>query len=153
MQPVEVLERPAIVDTSGQSSSLRGSERLLRRLAGPAVRRARREGQCHGCRRQLDLTVLDESAAHRAGLNHTVVTHDVFPDVGRTQPFGTGATCAHPALDLQLENRTPHRFRLAVGLLGSGDEPVAENHALLRYQPFLPAAAPPPEAPDERPRG
>jgi vancomycin resistance protein VanW len=41
-------------------------------------------------------------------------SHDVFPDVGRTQPFGSGATCAWPVLDLQLENRTDLKFRLAL---------------------------------------
>ncbi len=32
---------------------------------------------------------------------------DVFPDSGRTQPFGSGATCAWNYIDLQIENRTP----------------------------------------------
>jgi len=39
-------------------------------------------------------------------------SYDVFPDAGRTQPFGSGATCAWPSLDLQLENRTLTAFRL-----------------------------------------
>jgi len=43
-------------------------------------------------------------------------THDVFPDSGRTQPFGSGATCAWPVLDLQVENRTSVSFRLAVAV-------------------------------------
>jgi len=43
-------------------------------------------------------------------------SHDVFPDTGRTQPFGSGATCAWPVLDLQIENRTSTSIRLAVGL-------------------------------------
>ena len=117
-------------------------------------------------------------------------SYDVFPDSGRTQPFGSGATCAWPVLDLQVENRTTTTFRLALRVTDSdlegewttdapvgvryevyeaahlmtndapgvfsrhnvlrrkvfdaagtlvGDEPLAENHALLRYQPFLPA--------------
>ena len=117
-------------------------------------------------------------------------TYDVFPDADRTQPFGSGATCSWPSLDLQVENRTDTTFRLslAVGQIhlrgawtadrvvpqryrvyeaahiitseGSGvfvrhnllrrevrdaqlawlgDELVAENHALMRYQPFLTA--------------
>jgi vancomycin resistance protein VanW len=41
-------------------------------------------------------------------------SHDVFPDAGRTQPFGSGATCAWPALDLQIDNRTATSFRLAL---------------------------------------
>lgn len=36
-------------------------------------------------------------------------TYDVFPDNNRTQPFASGATCAYPALDLQIENRTDAR--------------------------------------------
>lgn len=41
-------------------------------------------------------------------------SYDVFPDSGRTQPFGSGATCAWPALDLQIENRTGADFRLSL---------------------------------------
>lgn len=41
-------------------------------------------------------------------------TYDVFPDNNRTQPFATGATCAYPSLDLQIENRTGMPFRLGV---------------------------------------
>ena len=117
-------------------------------------------------------------------------SYDVFPDSGRTQPFGSGATCAWPVLDLQVENRTTTSSRLALRVTAQdleggwttnepvrvryevyeaahlmtndalgvssrhnvlrrrvfgpdgeqvADEPLAENHALLRYQPFLPA--------------
>ena len=119
--------------------------------------------------------------------------YDVFPDSSRTQPFGGGATCAWPVLDLQLENRTDTSFRLGLEV-GAGnlsgtwtanhqvplryevyeaahvmtneapgvfvwrnllrrrtwrladepgqdqplaDELITENHALMRYQPFL----------------
>lgn len=62
-------------------------------------------------------------------------TYDVFPDNGRTQPFGSGATCAWPALDLQIENRTAASFRLslAVGatdLVGAwtSDRPAAHTY-------------------------
>ena len=41
-------------------------------------------------------------------------SYDVFPDTGRTQPFGSGATCAWPVLDLQIENRTSLPYRLSV---------------------------------------
>ncbi|MHB8868135.1 MAG: VanW family protein [Thermoleophilia bacterium] len=118
-------------------------------------------------------------------------SYDVFPDADRTQPFGSGATCAWPALDLQIENRTLFPWRLGVLVTsthlegewrcvepfpgryevyerehafthgGPGvylrhnvlwrrefdsfgnlvtDTPLAENHALLMYQPFLPAS-------------
>jgi vancomycin resistance protein VanW len=119
-------------------------------------------------------------------------SYDVFPDSGRTQPFGSGATCAWPSLDLQLENRTTTSYRLGLRvtdthLVGAwtassrvltgyhvyeaahvmtndapgvfsrhnvlrrrvldlhgralDDELVAENHARLMYQPFLPAGS------------
>ena len=43
-------------------------------------------------------------------------SYDVFPDAGRTQPFGSGATCAWPVLDLQVANRTDATFRLSLRL-------------------------------------
>ncbi|MDO8880542.1 MAG: VanW family protein [Coriobacteriia bacterium] len=43
-------------------------------------------------------------------------SYDVFPDAGRTQPFGSGATCAWPSLDLQIENVTGVPYRLRVAL-------------------------------------
>jgi vancomycin resistance protein VanW len=41
-------------------------------------------------------------------------SYDVFPDNRRTQPFGSGATCAWPVLDLQIENRTSTTYRLGI---------------------------------------
>ncbi len=38
--------------------------------------------------------------------------YDVFPDAVRTQPFGSGATCYFPFLDLVLLNKTPCQFQL-----------------------------------------
>lgn len=49
-------------------------------------------------------------------------TYDVFPDNARTQPFASGATCAYPALDLQVENRTDAAYRLSLS--------VGETHLL-----------------------
>lgn len=43
-------------------------------------------------------------------------SHDVFPDVNRMQPFGTGATCAYSSLDLQVYNDTEEEFQLIVYL-------------------------------------
>lgn len=40
--------------------------------------------------------------------------YDVFPDSDRTQPFGSGATCSWPSLDLQIGNPTLFPFRLSV---------------------------------------
>lgn len=43
-------------------------------------------------------------------------SYDVFPDAGRTQPFGSGATCAYNYIDLQIYNPTdrPYQLRLRV---------------------------------------
>ncbi|ANE45602.1 vancomycin resistance protein [Paenibacillus swuensis] len=43
-------------------------------------------------------------------------SYDVFPDAGRTQPFGSGATCAYNYLDLQIRNDTgmPYRLNLSI---------------------------------------
>lgn len=43
-------------------------------------------------------------------------SYDVFPDAARSQPFGSGATCAWPALDLQIHNPTPAPFRLSLAV-------------------------------------
>lgn len=64
-------------------------------------------------------------------------SYDVFPDAGRTQPFGSGATVAWPALDLQIENPTSAAYRLSVAvseaqLAGSwtATEPVFVEYAI-----------------------
>lgn len=41
-------------------------------------------------------------------------SHDVFPDSDRTQPFGSGATCAYPHRDLMIRNDTQMPFQLCV---------------------------------------
>ncbi|WP_028610946.1 VanW family protein [Paenibacillus harenae] len=41
-------------------------------------------------------------------------SYDVFPDAGRTQPFGSGATCAYNYLDLQIYNPTTAIYQLRV---------------------------------------
>ncbi len=41
-------------------------------------------------------------------------SHDVFPDAGRTQPFGSGATCAYPHRDLMIRNDTDQVFQLCL---------------------------------------
>ena len=41
-------------------------------------------------------------------------SYDVFPDCGRTQPFGSGATCVYPYRDLMIRNDTQTTFRLHV---------------------------------------
>lgn len=39
-------------------------------------------------------------------------SYDVFPDANRSQPFGSGATCAYNYLDLQIKNETDHPYQL-----------------------------------------
>ncbi len=41
-------------------------------------------------------------------------SYDVFPDTGRKQPFGSGATCAYPNIDLQIKNNTRQTFQLSL---------------------------------------
>lgn len=41
-------------------------------------------------------------------------SHDVFPDANRTQPFGSGATCAYPHRDLMIRNDTKVPFQLCL---------------------------------------
>lgn len=43
-------------------------------------------------------------------------SHDIFPDVNRTQPFGTGATCSYNSLDLQIYNGSDSDYQLSVYL-------------------------------------
>lgn len=43
-------------------------------------------------------------------------SYDVFPDVKRTQPFGSGATCAYNYLDLQILNPTDQPYQLELEL-------------------------------------
>lgn len=45
-------------------------------------------------------------------------SHDVFPDVNRTQPFGTGATCSYNSLDLQIQNNSGKDYQLIIYLTG-----------------------------------
>lgn len=46
-------------------------------------------------------------------------SYDVFPDTKRSQPFGSGATCAYNYLDLQIKNETNQVFQLIVYLTDS----------------------------------
>ncbi|WP_239614573.1 VanW family protein [Cohnella mopanensis] len=45
-------------------------------------------------------------------------SYDVFPDAGRTQPFGSGATCSYNYRDLRITNRTSVTYRLQLQLDG-----------------------------------
>lgn len=43
--------------------------------------------------------------------------YDVFPDVDRTQPFGSGATVTFNYVDLQIKNDTPNCYQLRLALM------------------------------------
>jgi vancomycin resistance protein VanW len=45
-------------------------------------------------------------------------SYDVFPDAGRTQPFGSGATCSYNYLDLRITNNTQSAYQLRLSLDG-----------------------------------
>ena len=61
---------------------------------------------------------------------------DVFPDSGRTQPFGSGATCSWNYIDLQIENRTADTYQLRVWIDGGQlcGEWRADQAALNRFR-------------------
>ncbi|WP_114572073.1 VanW family protein [Exiguobacterium flavidum] len=46
-------------------------------------------------------------------------SYDVFPDSNRSQPFGSGATCAYNYLDLQIKNETETTYQLHLNLTDS----------------------------------
>ncbi|MFZ5392127.1 MAG: VanW family protein [Patescibacteria group bacterium] len=46
--------------------------------------------------------------------------YDVFPDCQRSQPFGSGATCCYPNIDLQIKNNTSQIFQLILNV-GTND--------------------------------
>jgi vancomycin resistance protein VanW len=43
-------------------------------------------------------------------------SYDVFPDINRTLPFGSGATVSYNYIDLQLENQTKHPYQINLWL-------------------------------------
>jgi vancomycin resistance protein VanW len=43
-------------------------------------------------------------------------SYDVFPDNNRTQPFGSGATCSYPNIDLEILNETDEIYQLHLSL-------------------------------------
>lgn len=60
-------------------------------------------------------------------------SYDVFPDANRSQPFGSGATCAYNYLDLQIYNPLAHPYQLHVHiedgmLIGSWTAAQAPGH-------------------------
>lgn len=75
-------------------------------------------------------------------------SYDVFPDVGRTAPFGSGATLAWNYIDLQLKNNTDEPFQLCIwltethlhGAIRSARAPefhyeIEERNHVIRHEP------------------
>jgi len=65
-------------------------------------------------------------------------SYDIFPDANRTQPFGSGATCAYNYLDLQIYNPTNDTYQLSVyvseeDLIGEWRSSAAPLH---RYEVY-----------------
>jgi len=74
---------------------------------------------------------------------------DVFPDAGRTQPFGSGATCFYNYIDLRIKNETSQYFWLELELSENylkgkwiSDAPplfryeIYENDHIIQSQPW-----------------
>lgn len=57
-------------------------------------------------------------------------SHDVFPDSNRLVPFGSGATCAYPSLDLQIKNTTKQPIQLCLKL--------SDSHLIGEWKSLLP---------------
>lgn len=64
--------------------------------------------------------------------------YDVFPDEDRRQPFGSGATCAYPYIDLQIKNNTEQLFMLSVEVTGDflTGKWYSDRPAALKYEVF-----------------
>ena len=65
-------------------------------------------------------------------------THDVFPDAGRTQPFGSGATVVYNYIDLQIKNNTPQTYQLVlwIGDTNLHGEWRCEQPASYKYEVY-----------------
>lgn len=68
-------------------------------------------------------------------------SYDVFPDSGRTQPFGSGATCVYPYRDLMIKNNTDCSFQLRLKveagcLCGSffSDKPALKTYSVYQKE-------------------
>lgn len=59
-------------------------------------------------------------------------SHDVFPDTGRKVPFGSGATCSYPSLDLQIKNTMDQPVQLCLKL--SDSHLIGEWRSLAQFE-------------------
>lgn len=71
-------------------------------------------------------------------------SYDVFPDINRTQPFGSGATCAYPNIDLQIKNNTEQTFQLVLStsdthLIGEwrSNKPQGHRYVIREAHPHI----------------
>jgi len=72
-------------------------------------------------------TPLTVTERHRHG-------YDVFPDSGRTQPFGSGATCYYNYIDLQIRNETNDTYQLILEITDSELIGCWRSSAAQRYR-------------------
>ncbi len=65
-------------------------------------------------------------------------SHDVFPDVNRKQPFGTGATCSYNSLDLQIYNGTSSEYQLLIYIKGDNlvGQWLSEEESMNKYEVY-----------------
>lgn len=76
-------------------------------------------------------------------------SYDVFPDEGRSLPFGSGATLAYNYIDLQIQNDTQQTFQIGLwlsetdlhGVIRSDAEPefryeVFETEHFMQHEPW-----------------
>jgi vancomycin resistance protein VanW len=65
-------------------------------------------------------------------------SYDVFPDVNRTQPFGSGATCVYNYRDLQICNNTIQPYQLLLHIDGGylKGEWRTNQRPMTRYQVY-----------------
>lgn len=71
-------------------------------------------------------------------------SYDVFPDSNRSQPFGSGATCAYNYLDLQIKNETNNTYQLVVYLTDThlvgewrSDAPAIQTYEVYEQEHWL----------------
>ncbi len=71
-------------------------------------------------------------------------SYDVFPDEGRTLPFGTGATLAYNYIDLQFRNDTAQPFQLLIWLSEThlhgeirADSPLSERYEIIESEHLM----------------
>lgn len=64
--------------------------------------------------------------------------YDVFPDSKRKLPFGSGATCSYPNIDLQIKNNTNQTFQIRLEITKThlkgewySDKPIQQTYKIV----------------------